>query len=426
MAEQTIDLTSYPFTVLKHATLDIPKEDEPVTSGFAGSKFAITGTNLVQELLDKSVEGLEPLKVTFSKAGGEPVEAVIDTDNLTDKSIPLTVPASLEAGDYTITVITPFETIGTQLKYTVLPMPTVTGISTKAGYINTEVTIIGQNFGTKAENIQVFFGETVCDKVTLNDKGNIVVNVPKGVSSEAPVKIKLIIQGKEIEMGESGTFEVWETPEITSVETPYIYPYGTLVKAGQEITFTGKGFGTDKNSVTVTFEGISVPVTVKEITTTSITVTVPQGFNGGKVTMVFEGIAQPVESDMLQPLPVDGSDAGLALQTDWGFDNPKNDGKVYQTSHLQKGKYKLTAHVYEYDGRGFTGYVAVCKGNEMANTSDIPSKSLANASISGTGDVVVDILVEEPTDVVIGFVCTITVKQGRAKIDNFKLELVEQ
>lgn len=119
MAEQTIDLASYPFTVLKHATLDTPKEDEPVPSGFAGSKFAITGTNLVQELLDKSVEGLEPLKVTFFKAGGEPVEAAIDTDNLTDKSIPLTVPASLEAGDYTITVITPFEAIGTQLKYTV-------------------------------------------------------------------------------------------------------------------------------------------------------------------------------------------------------------------------------------------------------------------------------------------------------------------
>lgn len=157
---QVIDMTSYPFTVLQHATLDAPKEGEPIPSGFAGSAFAITGTNLVQELLDKSVEGLEPLKVTFSKAGGEPVEAAIDTDNLTDKSIPLTVPVSLEAGDYTITVITPFETIGTQLKYTVLPMPTVTGISTKAGYINAEVTIIGQNFGTKAENIQVFFGET--------------------------------------------------------------------------------------------------------------------------------------------------------------------------------------------------------------------------------------------------------------------------
>ena len=39
----------------------------------------------------------------------------------------------------------------------------------------------------------------------------------------------------------------------------------------------------------------------------------------------------------------DGSDAGLALQTDWGFDNPKNDGKVYQTSHLQKD------HPFKYD-----------------------------------------------------------------------------
>ena len=29
---------------------------------------------------------------------------------------------------------------------------------------------------------------------------------PKEFLSEAPVKIKLIIQGKEIEMGESGTF----------------------------------------------------------------------------------------------------------------------------------------------------------------------------------------------------------------------------
>lgn len=101
--------------------------------------------------------------------------------------------------------------------------------------------------------------------MTLNDKGNIVVNVPKGVSSEAPVKIKLIIQGKEIEMGESGTFEVWETPEITSVETPYIYPNGTLVKAGQEITFTGKGFGTDKNSVTVTLREYPYPLRLKRL-----------------------------------------------------------------------------------------------------------------------------------------------------------------
>ena len=58
---------------------------------------------------------------------------------------------------------------------------------------------------TLVRKLKIFrsFSEKQFDKVTLNDKGNIVVNVPKGVSSEAPVKIKLIIQGKEIEMGES-------------------------------------------------------------------------------------------------------------------------------------------------------------------------------------------------------------------------------
>ena len=109
MAEQVIDLASYPFTVLKHATIDAPKEGEPIPSGLAGSAFTITGTNLVQELL-QPVEELSPLKVTFTKTGVEPVEAEIDMDGLNDTSIPLTVPASLEAGDYTVAVITPFET----------------------------------------------------------------------------------------------------------------------------------------------------------------------------------------------------------------------------------------------------------------------------------------------------------------------------
>lgn len=488
MAEQVIDLASYPFTVLKHATIDAPKEGEPIPAGLAGSAFTITGTNLVQELLQQPVEELSPLKVTFTKTGVEPVEAEIDMDGLNETSIPLTVPASLEAGDYTVTVITPFETVETKLAFTVLPIPVVTGISVQAGYINAEVTIIGQNFGEKVDNIQVSFGDVVCETVTLDDNGNIVVNVPKGTPTGQNV-ISLNILGADIELGEFGTFEVWETPEITSVETPYVFAYGTLVKAGDEITFVGHGFGTNKESVNVTFEGVSVPVEINSITPTEIAVNVPQGFNGGKVTMRFMNIDEPVVSDELFPLPEngditqyvlknykqpfeyvieggdngfykkgewakatywnvrnsnltageggavvdlafktkfgDGSDAGLALQTDWGFDNPKNNGKIYQTTYLSKGKYKLTAHVYEYDSKGFTGYVAVCKGDEIANTDDISTNSIAKEPISGMGVVVVDIDVVESTDVSIGFVCTITAKQGRSKIDSFKLELAE-
>lgn len=305
MAEQVIDMASYPFTVLKHATIDELKEGDPVPSGFAGSAFTITGTNFVQELLDKSVQDLEPLKVTFNKAGGEAVEATIDVENLTDKSIPLTVPATLEAGEYTITVITPFETIGTQLKYTVLPIPVVTGISLRAGYINAEVTIEGTNFGSNTELIQVYFGETACSNVKLDEKGNIVVNVPKGTPTGENT-MKLIIREAEIDMGDFGTFEVWETPEITSIVTPYVYPYGTLVKAGEEITFVGHGFGTDTESVSINFEGVAAPVGINNITSNEIKVTVPEGFSSGRVTMIFKNIDEPVVSDELQLFPNDG------------------------------------------------------------------------------------------------------------------------
>lgn len=113
---QSVDLSSYPFTVLRHAALDVPEEGEPVPSGFAGSVFTITGTNLVQELLDESVEEPGTLRVLFSKDGEEPADAVIDRENLTENSIPLTVPASLEAGEGA--VVLHFEGVGTQVAST--------------------------------------------------------------------------------------------------------------------------------------------------------------------------------------------------------------------------------------------------------------------------------------------------------------------
>lgn len=425
MAEQVIDLASYPFTVLKHATIDELKEGDPVPSGFAGSTFTITGTNFVQELLDKSVQDLEPLKVKFNKVGGESVEATIDVENLTDKSIPLTVPATLEAGEYTITVITSFETIGTQLKYTVLPMPVVTGISSRAGYINAEVTIEGTDFGSNTEFIQVYFGETACTSVKLDGKGNIVVNVPKGTPTGENA-MKLIIREAEIDMGDFGTFEVWETPEITTAETSYVYPYGTLVKAGEEITFVGHGFGTDTESVSINFEGIATPIGANSITSNEIKVTVPEGFSGGRVTMMFKNIDEPVVSDELQLFPKDGDITQYVLKNsvqpfqgygfegplvewdkeglhDWEKTNIKNagglqypgdrnnrdsngcialhqwgqkdnkNGKLWQPTKLPKGKYRFDLGGISL-GVSNSGYVnavfVVCEGSSH---SDIPN-----------------------------------------------------
>lgn len=472
------------FTVLQHATLD----KLSATQGFAGSEVTISGAHLNPELLaDAELSGV---KVLFKQGKNEPVEAEL-VGEPTNEAVTIKVPATLVAGTYQIAVSTSFETIEKTLDYTVLPMPEVTGLSVTAGYINAEVIISGKNFGDKAENIQVKFGETACEAVALNKDGHIVVNVPKGTPTGENA-ITLTVWGMSIDMGAHATFEVWETPEIISVETPYVYPYGTLVKEGEEITFVGHGFGTNKNAVTVTFEGVTAPVEINSITTTSIAVNVPAGFTGGKVTMKFDGIDEPVLSDELAPLPEDGDisryalqnykqpfdyvreggrngdgfskggewakavgwtlensklqgkeggfavdlafskkgdtngGTGLALQTDWGFDNPKENGKIYQKTTLPRGRYKLTAHVYEYgDGKRFTGYIAVCAGDKMLDTDAVPAQSLAHAPITATGDVVKEFSIDEKVEVVIGFVATILDKQGRAKISEFKLEMVE-
>ena len=61
------------------------------------------------------------------------------------------------------------------------------------------------------------------------------MNVPKGLT-KGENTIKLIILDTEISMNGNDTFEVWETPEILSVNSSYVYPYGTLVVSGEKIT----------------------------------------------------------------------------------------------------------------------------------------------------------------------------------------------
>lgn len=280
--------------------------------GFAGSEVTVTGAHLNPEILEKEGLELRGVKVCFQQGKNEPVEAEL-VGEAKDTEIRVKVPANLEAGEYQVIVSTSFEDIKETLSYTVLPPPEVTGLSISAGYINAEVIIKGKNFGTKAEDIQVLFGETACNNVTLNEEGNIVVNVPKGLT-KGENTIKLIILDTEISMNGNDTFEVWETPEILSVNSSYVYPYGTLVVSGEKITFAGHGFGTSKDAVTVTFDGVTVPAEINSITPTAIAVNVPNGFKGGKVTMVFDGIDEPVVSDHLQLLPEDGDITPYVLE----------------------------------------------------------------------------------------------------------------
>lgn len=460
------------FTVLEHASL----EKLSLSQGFAGSEVTVTGAHLNPEILEKEGLELRGVKVCFKQGKNDPVEAEL-VGEAKDTEIRVKVPANLEAGEYQVIVSTSFEDIKETLAYTVLPAPEVTGLSISAGYINAEVIIKGKNFGTKAEDIQVLFGETACNNVTLNEEGNIVVNVPKGLT-KGENTIKLIILDTEISMNGNDTFEVWETPEILSVNSSYVYPYGTLVVAGEEITFAGHGFGTSKDAVTVTFDGVTVPAEINSITPTAIAVNVPNGFKGGKVTMVFDGIDEPVVSDHLQLLPEDGDITpyvlknykheflviegsaarqgewhkpqdwevenvladgklvgvqyqnkkndvtSLAMQTDWGFPTTMSNGKIWQVTALSAGQYKVSVNVREINISGSV-HIVVAEGETIPNTDDVETGK-ANVRISAVGNASTSLFtLDKSSTVSIGFVSTITAKQKYVKIESFKVELVK-
>ena len=460
------------FTVLEHASLGRLS----LSQGFAGSELTVTGAHLNPEILEKEGLELRGVKVCFKQGKNDPVEAEL-VGEAKDTEIRVKVPANLEAGEYQVIVSTSFEDIKETLAYTVLPAPEVTGLSISAGYINAEVIIKGKNFGTKAEDIQVLFGETACNNVTLNEEGNIVVNVPKGLT-KGENTIKLIILDTEISMNGNDTFEVWETPEILSVNSSYVYPYGTLVVSGEKITFAGHGFGTSKDAVTVTFDGVTVPAEINSITPTAIAVNVPNGFKGGKVTMVFDGIDEPVVSDHLQLLPEDGDITpyvlknykheflviegsvarqgewhkpqdwevenvladgklvgvqyqnkkndvtSLAMQTDWGFPTTMSNGKIWQVTALSAGQYKVSVNVREINISGSV-HIVVAEGETIPNTDDVETGK-ANVRISAVGNASTSLFTLDKSSIVsIGFVSTITAKQKYVKIESFKVELVK-
>ena len=455
---------------------DNTEEYQPPFIKFSGKSFSEGGAHLNPEILEKEGLELRGVKVCFQQGKNEPVEAEL-VGEAKDTEIRVKVPANLEAGEYQVIVSTSFEDIKETLSYTVLPPPEVTGLSISAGYINAEVIIKGKNFGTKAEDIQVLFGETACNNVTLNEEGNIVVNVPKGLT-KGENTIKLIILDTEISMNGNDTFEVWETPEILSVNSSYVYPYGTLVVSGEKITFAGHGFGTSKDAVTVTFDGVTVPAEINSITPTAIAVNVPNGFKGGKVTMVFDGIDEPVVSDHLQLLPEDGDITpyvlknykheflviegsvarqgewhkpqdwevenvladgklvgvqyqnkkndvtSLAMQTDWGFPTTMSNGKIWQVTALSAGQYKVSVNVREINISGSV-HIVVAEGETIPNTDDVETGK-ANVRISAVGNASTSLFTLDKSSIVsIGFVSTITAKQKYVKIESFKVELVK-
>lgn len=458
------------FTVLQHATVDKVQNTagEDSNQGLAGCISVITGTNLKPELLESDIELPGTWKVDFLQGTEIIATGIVDMEQLSNEKITLKVPEMLTAGNYKIAVSTPFEEIKTRLDYTILPKPIVTGISKTEGYVNAEVVISGTDFGNKASDIEVKFGETVCEVPTFDKDGNIVVRVPAGLQAGANT-LTLTIQGVTISMGEYGVFEVYDTPEITSIEGAYNFPYGILVKADSNITIKGKNFGTDANAIVVMLGEEQIDIN-GNVTADAISITVPNDFTSGKLLMKIQDVDVDIEGPELVIMPEDGDITQYVLKNsvqpfkgygfegkewdrdglhDWKKTNIKNggglqypnnvtgtgrdpkgcialhqwgqtqnyNGKMWQETSLPKGKYRVNLGGISLgrDKGSVKAVFVVCRGTKVEDIPEYDNGTWREKQKGVEGEIVMEIghseddnivldLVENMNDLIVSFV----------------------
>lgn len=372
------------FTVLQHASFTGVSAE----SGYRGAKITLQGEGFVGT--DE-----KPLKVYFGDIEAEVV-------SYTDTEIVIIVPEEATTGDNGVMVETAYELIEAVYVFNVLPSPKITAVSSSEEYIGAEITITGENFPEKAENVKVMFGDGEATIVSCSNT-ELAARVPapgEGIYGE----VDLTVSMSEVTFY-TGKFTVKETPYIISVTSDNVMN-DKLVQVGDEITVTGRGLTSD---AVVTIGGIEVePVFINN---TEFKATIPDGFTGGAVVLKYETISIPITSEdeltllttgmevtefvlqnYKQPfIPVEGTTwRGLSAPLGWscnelfankgmvlnngttylqcqsGWDeNKKNNGKLYQVKTLPKGKYKIVldvAEVFFNNGR-FTINFLVTKGN---------------------------------------------------------------
>ena len=158
--------------------------------------------------------------------------------------------------------------------FTVVPAPSITGLSPSTGAVGASVTIAGSNFGsTQGTNTVKFNGTTAT--VTSWGASSIAATVPTGATTG-----NVVVKASGVNSnGES--FTVASAPSISSL-SPTSGAIGALV------TIAGSNFGASQGSGTVKFNGTAASVT--SWSAGSISTTVPSGATTGNVVVFASGV----------------------------------------------------------------------------------------------------------------------------------------
>lgn len=366
-----------------------------------------------------------------------------------------------------------------QLKEYVYPMPKVTGISPANGYVASQVVITGTDFGDRTEPVKVFFGGVEATEVLMCKNNRIAVKVPKDALS-GDVTLRIWTN----DAGVVGSFTVMPTPSIISVKSSNVISSG-LAGTGDKVTILGTNFGTDKNDISISFNGTPAEFTL--VDTETIEAVTPEGYQSGIVTITIHGYAMeggallnPEQKGDVTPVylqnyknfretdpalnyknewftPIgwnvnaanfnndNGAQVGgmqknqnmlfLAFQRGWGK-TPVVNAKTWQELVLPAGHYKFEvvydktllknavkdrAYIYMTKGRG----EGVIPNTEAIESLGGVYKEYTNRNIGDDKGILTTeaLVLTETTNVVVGLLCSIDSNDSYFKVTEVRLIL---
>ncbi len=196
-----------------------------------------------------------------------------------DTEIVVTVPEGAKSGDV---VVFNGENTSNGMEFTIIAPPAISDLSQFKAAQGMEIIIYGKNFGDKRGESFVQFGNTRAAESDYEDWTDTRINV-KVPENAKTGKIFVVVNGYS---SNKIDFEIGEyIPEISSLSK-------TDLKIGEEVTITGKNFGSVRGDSYVQFTGDKVFGTgYKSWSDNSITVEVPGDAVSGEVKVVVSDIA---------------------------------------------------------------------------------------------------------------------------------------
>lgn len=262
VGSQTVN-TPYEFRLVEHATVS----GITPAQGYKGCEVTLSGKGLG----DETTKG--QTKVWFGDKAG----TVLACEN---EKITVRTPNSLEEGkEYSVKLVTPFETINLEDKFSVAPSPIISVDDLPNDrYMGETLTIKGQNMPAKAdwESIYVYFGDLQAvlspEDYMIDEMGNGTLNVT--VPHElAAGSVPVIVEIAGIEFIRKN-ITIISAPEITAVDCP-------LVVSGGSLRLLGTGLGTDSSKFSEVMFGDQI-TSVSSVNETELTLAVPD-FAGNNV-----------------------------------------------------------------------------------------------------------------------------------------------